>query len=51
MNTVLTCETSSWTVKEKFHISKQPCIILFIIQTPYWLEDVNFSYIVIDSWH
>ena len=28
-----TSKMSSWTREEKFHIYKQPCIILFILQT------------------
>ena len=27
---VLTCEILSWSLKEKFHISRSPCIILYV---------------------
>ena len=26
-------EMSSWTLEEKFHFYKQPCIVLFILKT------------------
>ena len=53
---VLICEISKWTQEEKFHISKQPCIILLTLSTSYWQEEAGLihgskrEYIAIHSW-
>ena len=36
-----------WVEEEKFHISKEPCIILFVIWTPYWHEKAALRWLYI----